>query len=274
MPVTILFAIVQIKIRPYPFKCLMKLLLQKEYRKMEGKQKQGRNLRIDTILAILAVGMFFAPITSATAGHENAAQRIVGRAQVTLHDFMRDAQNVRLRVNLDHAKGVLIFPEVLQGGFILGGSGGTGVFLARDEKTGKWSHPAFFTIGSISLGLQIGGEASAMVMLAMNQEAIDSVLLGCYTGGGNASIALGPVGAGVERSRSLPDVTGKFISFAKSKGVYAGLDLTGSVISERNSLEAAYYGKGVTLEAIILMDMVSNKGADALLETLQKAEAR
>ena len=65
-----------------------------------------------------------------------------------------------------------------------------------------------------------------------------------------------------------------FISFAKSKGVYAGLDLTGSVISERNSLEAAYYGKGVTLEAIILMDMVSNKGADALLETLNNTEAR
>ena len=157
---------------------------------------------------------------------------------------------------------------------ILGGAGGTGVFLVRDEKTGNWSHPAFFTIGTISLGFQIGGQASAVVILAMNQEAVDSLVLACYTVGGNASIALGPVGAGVERSRSLPDVTGKFISFAKSKGVYAGLDLTGSRISERNRLETAYYGKGVTLEDIILMDMVSNKGADALLETLQKAEAR
>jgi len=99
--------------------------------------------------------------------------------------------------------------------------------LVRDEKTGNWSHPAFFTIGTISLGFQIGGQASAVVMLAMNLEAIDSVVLACYTAGGNASIALGPVGAGVERSRSLPDVTGKFLSFARSKGVYAGLNLTG-----------------------------------------------
>ena len=226
------------------------------------------------ILAILAVAMLFAPDTYASSKDENAAQRIVDRAQITLNHFMGDPKNVRLRANLDRAKGVLIFPEVLQGGFILGGSGGTGVFLVRDERTGNWSHPAFFTIGTISLGFQIGGQASAVVILAMNQEAVDSLVLACYTVGGNASIALGPVGAGVERSRSLPDVTGKFISFAKSKGVYAGLDLTGSVISERNSLETAYYGKGVTLEDIILMDMVSNKGADALLETLQKAEAR
>lgn len=97
--------------------------------------------------------MVLASITSATAGHENAAQRIVDTAQVTLNDFIRDPKNVRLRANLVHAKGVLIFPELLQGGFIIGGAGGTGVFLARDEKTRKWSHPAFFTIGSISLGL-------------------------------------------------------------------------------------------------------------------------
>ena len=234
-------------------------------------KKQGRNVRIDPILTVLAIGMVFASITSATAAHENAAQRIVDRAQATLSDFMRDPKSVRLRATLDHAKGVLIFPEVLQGGFILGGSGGTGVFLVRDEETGDWSRPAFFTIGSISLGLQIGGEASAVVMLAMNQEAIDSMLSTGYTMEGNASIALGPVGAGVERRRSLPNVTGKFISFAKSKGLYVGLDLTGSVISERNSLETAYYGKGVTLEDIILMGTVSNKGAAVLLETLKEA---
>ena len=104
---------------------------------MKEKQEQGRKVRIDTILAILAMGMVFASITSATAGHENAAQRIVDRAQVTLNDFIRDPKNVRLRANLDHAKGVLIFPEVLQGGFIIGGSGGTGVFWRGMKKHGS-----------------------------------------------------------------------------------------------------------------------------------------
>jgi len=142
----------------------------------------------------------------------------------------------------------------------------------RDERTGNWSHPAFFRIGSISFGLQIGGETSSVVMLAMNQEAIFSMYYLCYAIGGNASVSLGGMGAGVERSRALPDVTGKFISYAKSKGLYAGLDLTGSRINERTSLDTAYYGKGVTLEDIILLDLVSNKGAAMLLETLQKAK--
>ena len=252
----------------------MKFLQQKEERRMKEKQEQVRNVGIDLILTILAVGMVFASITSAIAGHENAAQRIVDRAQVTLSDFIRDPKKVSLRANLDHARGVFIFPNVLQGGLILGGSGGTGVLLLRDERTGNWSHPAFFTIGTISLGLQIGGEASAVVMLIMNQEALDSMFYIYYTIGGNGSISLGPMGAGFERSRSLPDVTGKFVSYAKSKGLYAGLDLTGSVINERVSLERAYYGKGVTMDDIILLDTVSNKGADGLRETLKKAGSR
>jgi len=237
---------------------------------MKEKQEQGRNVRIDMILAILAVGMVFASITSAIAGHENAAQRIVDRAQITLSDFIHSPKNVSLRVNLDQAKGVLIFPEVLRGGLIFGGSGGTGVLLVRDESTGNWSYPAFFTIGSISLGLQIGGEASGVVMLAMNQEAIDSMFFTSYTIGGHDSISLGPMGAGGERSRYLPDLVGRFISYAKSRGLYAGLDFTGSIISERTSLGKAYYCKDVTLAEIVLMNAVSNKGADNLRETLKK----
>ncbi len=236
--------------------------------------RERMNGAMAMILAILAMAMLFASDTYASSTGENAAQRIVDKAQATLSDFIRDPKNGSLRSNLDHARGVFIFPEVLQGGFILGGSGGTGVLLVRDERTGNWSHLAFVTIGSINLGLQIGGEASAVVMLAMNQEAIYSMFYLCYAMGGNASISLKRMGAGVERSRSLPDVSGKFISFAKSKGLYAGLDLTGSIINERAGLETAYYGKGVTLEDIFLLDLVSNKGAAVLLETFKKAGAR
>jgi len=236
---------------------------------------KGRiNAGMAMISAILAIAMLFASDTYAGSKDQNAAQRIVDRAQVTLNDFIRNPKNIGLRTNLDHAKGVLIFPTVLQGGLILGGSGGTGVLLVQDEKTGNWSYPAFFTIGSISLGLQIGGEESAVVMLAMNQEAIDSLFFTSYTVGGNGSIALGPMGAGVERSRYLPDLVGRFISWTKSRGLYAGLDFTGSIISERTSLEKKYYGKDVTLAEIILMNAVSNEGAAGLVQVLKKTIAR
>jgi len=87
-------------------------------------------------------------------------------------------------------------------------------------------------------------------------------------------LSMGRMGAGVERSRYLPDLVGKFISYAKSAGLYAGLDFTGSIISERTNLEKTYYGKDVTLTEIVLMNAVSNKGADNLLETLKKTGGR
>jgi len=240
-----------------------------------GEIPEGHmNAAMGVILAILSVAMLFASDAGASSKDEMVAQRIVDRAQATLDDFIREPKKVRLRTNLDHAKGVMIFPEVLQGGLILGGSGGNGVILVRDEKTGNWSYPAFLAIKSISLGLQIGGEASSVVMLAMNPEAIDSLFFTSYTMGGSSSISLGVKGVGVERSRYLPDLVGKFISFAKPKGFYAGLTLTGSMIYERNGLETAYYGKQVTLADIILMNMASNKGADGLLETLKRVGAQ
>ena len=236
---------------------------------MGGIPKGHRKSRMATVPAILALLMFVAPDTYASSADQSAAQRIVDAAQTTLNDFMRNPKNVSLRANLDHAEGVLIFPKVLQGGFLLGGSTGTGVFLVRNKRTGKWSHPAFLKINSVSLGLQLGGGVAEVVILAMNQEALDSLFVACYTLGGNASIAIGSKGAGCERSRSLPGVVGKFISFSRSKGLYAGLNLMGSSIAEKEGLERAYYGVITWLEDIVLMDRVSNKGADALREILK-----
>ena len=228
--------------------------------------------RMAMILAILAVVMLLAPDTYASSAEQNAAQRIVDAAQITLKDFMRNSKNVSLRANLDHAMGVLIFPRIVQGGFLLGGSRGTGVFLVRDQRTGNWSHPAFLTMNSVSLGLQLGGGVAEVVILVMNREALDSLFVACYTLGGNVSIALGSKGAGFDRGRSLPLVVGKFISFAKSKGLYAGLNLTGSFIVEREGLERAYYGMITWLEDIVLMDRVSNQGAAGLRETLKSGD--
>jgi hypothetical protein len=81
----------------------------------------------------------------------------------------------------------------------------------------------------------------------------------------------GAVGSGVERNRAMPDVTGSFISLAKSKGLFAGLDLTGSYFEERNKLETEYYGKDITLEDIIVGNSVSNERSAALLESLKRA---
>ena len=223
------------------------------------------------IVALLAAGMVMALYTPARATDREQVQLLVDRARLTFNDFMHDSNYVWLHENIHHAKGVLIFPQVIKGGFIWGGSGGTGVFLARDERTGNWGEPAFYTIGSVTFGLQIGGESAEVVMLAMTHKAIDSLLSSSVKLGGDVSIAVGPVGAGAQANAGVPNITADFVSFAKSKGLYAGLDLQGSVVAVRDSLNMAYCGRNVRPADIIVKRDCSNRGADQLREALRRA---
>lgn len=231
-----------------------------------------RRFNTGTVLAALvAVGMFLASYTPAMASDRDQAQLLVDRARITLSDLLRDPNYIWLHDNIKHAKGVLIFPQVIKGGFIWGGSGGTGVFLARDQRTGDWSEPAFYTLGSVTFGLQIGGEASEVVMLAMTQKAVDSMFSSSFKLGAEASVALGPVGGGAKAQADLPSVTADFLTFAKGKGLYAGLNLEGAVIAVRDSLNTTYCGRDVRPADIIVKKDCSNRGANQLRDALRKA---
>jgi lipid-binding SYLF domain-containing protein len=223
-------------------------------------------IRLFAATAVIAA-MFLAAAPRAMAADAEDAQATVDKARVTLGEFLRDNNYSWLRDHLKEAKGVLIYPQVLKAGFIFGGSGGTGVLLSRDGKSGEWSHPAFYTLGSVSFGLQIGGESAEVILLVMSQKGMDSLLTSKFKLGGDTSIALGPVGAGAKS-----DITTDFISFAKSKGLYAGLNLDGSYLDVRESLNKAYYGKPVTPVDIMVKHSVSNKGAEPLREALKKAK--
>jgi lipid-binding SYLF domain-containing protein len=234
--------------------------------------EKTKQLRINVgiaVLAILAVGLLLVSYTPANAKSNYKAEGLVDKARVTLKEFMRDSTYSWLHENLDRAKGVLIFPQVIKGGLIWGGSGGTGVFLVRDEKTGNWGEPAFYTIGSVTFGFQIGGEAAELVVLAMTEKAIDSLLSSSFKLGGDASIALGPIGGGAKANADIPSVTADFISFAKSKGLYAGLNLEGSVIAVRDSLNRAYYGREVRPADIVVKRAVSNPKSAELRYSLK-----
>lgn len=232
--------------------------------------KDNRRLLI-SILSVLLVtaGMILMPAAPLTAAdYKEAPQGIVDKARVTFDDFMSDQNYTWLHDNLKNAKGLLIFPQVLKAGFVLGGSGGTGVLVLRDEKTCDWSEPAFYTVGSVTLGLQIGGEAAEVIMMVMSQKAVDSLLASSFKMGGDASIALGPIGEGAKSN-----ITADFISFAKAKGLYAGLNLEGSIVKVRESLNSAYYGRDVRPMDIIVKNDVSNEGSHDFLATLKKMSA-
>ena len=143
------------------------------------------------------------------------------------------------------------------------------MLVARNEKTGKWSQPAFYTIGSVTFGLQIGGEAAEVIMMARTQRALDSLYSSSFKLGGDTSIAAGPVGAGA-KSNVMTD----FVSFARTKGAYAGVSLEGAVIKTRDGWNKAYYGKAVRPVDIIVKGAVSNPGSAELRKTIAQAEQR
>jgi len=211
---------------------------------------------------------------TAVAADKAEAQSIVDKSKGAFSTLTGDEAFSWLHGYLKTAKGVLIFPQVLKGGYFLGGSGGTGVLLVKDEATGTWSEPAFYTVGSVTFGLQIGGEAAEVVMVATNQKALDSLLSSTLKLGGDSSIAIGPVGGGAKGAVTIPAVTADFVSFTKTKGLYAGLNLEGSVLAVRDELNRAYYGKEVTPKDIIVHKTVGNAGANELRAALKKATAK
>ena len=189
---------------------------------------------------------------------------LVNKATKTFYDFMADPDMGWVRSNLKKAKAILIIPASYKGGFIFGAEGGTGVLLARDEKTGKWSYPAFYTMGSISFGLQIGGKVSEIILLVMTDRGKDALLSPSFKLGADISVAAGPVGAGAEAK------TFDVLAFARSKGAFGGISVSGAVITARNSMNELYYGKKVRPVDILYLHVVSNKQADKLRAALNK----
>ena len=213
-------------------------------------------------IIILAVLILFVLFTGpAAAADKQDAEGLVYKARGTLDDFMRNKDFSWLRWHLSQAKGVVIYPQVLKAGFIFGGSGGTGVLLVNNK--GEWSQPAFYNVGSVSFGLQAGGETAEIVMLLWTQKAVDALMTTKAKLGGDTSVAMGPMGGGVKG-----DVTADFVSFAKSKGLYAGMNLEGSVVDVREGYNKAYYGKEVTPIQIIVEKKAANKQSEELRKAL------
>lgn len=221
---------------------------------------------------MMVTGMVFLAISAVlliAADDTGPVQGTVDRARDTLREFVLDPHLTWLRQNLDNARGVLIFPEVLKGGHIFGASGGTGVLLVRDDKTGEWSQPAFYTIGSVTSDRKIGGEPSQLVMLVMTQKAIDSLLSTSSKLGEETSVALGPVGIGFKASPDIPNVTGDFIAFTKTRGYYGGLNLEGPIVAVRDALNETYYAEDVRPADIVEKRAVRNTQSAELLETVK-----
>src|SRR5262249_55145356 len=142
---------------------------------------------------------------------------------------------------LESASCIAVFPSVVKGGFIVGARYGRGVASCRSSH-GNWSAPLFITVGGGSVGLQIGAQATDLVLLGMNPSTIDMFTKNRFELGGAASVAAGPVGRSTTASTDLPTIKTEFLSYSRSRGLFAGLSLEGAVIHEDSDTNKTAYG--------------------------------
>lgn len=210
--------------------------------------------------ALLALG--FAQPAAALSDQ----QEIVDKARITFDKLIQSPEFAELPNYVKRAKALMIFPELVKGGFIIGGEGGSGVLVVRDANHG-WSFPAFYTLAAGSLGLQIGGQVSEVVLTIMSDKAIDAVIDNQMKLGGDVSMAAGPLGKGVEAATTT-NLEADVYSFAKTAGLFGGVSLEGAGILKRDSWNANYYGSGATPYAIVIERRFSNPNAQPLRDAL------
>lgn len=195
-------------------------------------------MKIKFAVSLSAILCLFLAINAVAFDKADAIKQS-GKAATVFKEIMAAPDKSVPADVLDKAVCVAVFPQVIKAGFIVGGRGGRGVASCR-TKSG-WSAPAFFDLKGGSVGLQIGAQATDFVLLFMNDGGMNSLLKSKFEMGGDASVAAGPVGRQAGASTDLK-LDAQILSYSRSKGLFAGLELKGAVISLDESDMKAVYG--------------------------------
>jgi lipid-binding SYLF domain-containing protein len=191
------------------------------------------------LLLVLLLSATFATAQSKNAKRISEATSQSQKAAKVFTQVMNVPEKAIPQDLLDKAEAIAVFPDVIKAGFIVGGRGGRGVISRRTGSS--WSAPAFFNLGGGSIGLQIGASSTDFVLLFMNEEALKGLLEDKFEIGGEGSLAAGPIGRSASASTDAQLKAG-ILSYSRSKGLFAGLELKGVVISPDNNDNQAVYG--------------------------------
>ena len=224
-----------------------------------------RRLHALAFALALAAQTAFADVPAPSPEAADAAQ-FVSASRSSLARFLVDPEMTWFRENFAGARAVLIVPRRVRAGLLFGGSGGVGILIARNPETGEWGQPAFYNFGGASVGLQIGGDRSELILLVRSQAALDAFLSKRFQLGAEASVAAGPVGAGTGEQ-----VDEQIVAFVRSKGLYAGAALEGTLIRPATDRNRAFYGRDVTPVDILVRQAVASDEALGLREDLARA---
>src|ERR1700723_2534328 len=195
------------------------------------------------------VGLAAATLCSA---HPNKEEERLENSGVVMQEIMNIPDNIPQEV-LEKAECVIVFPSVLKAAFVVGASYGRGAMVCRSGEhfRGPWGSPAMYALEGGSVGFQIGGQATDLVLLVMNERGATSILNSKVKLGGDASVAAGPVGRDAAANTDAY-MRAEVLSYSRSRGLFAGVSLEGSTLRPDNDATADVYGRKLTAKEIIL----------------------
>ncbi|HEY1678316.1 MAG TPA: lipid-binding SYLF domain-containing protein [Candidatus Sulfotelmatobacter sp.] len=201
-----------------------------------------------TVLVCLAVALMSASVFAADNEHEE--DRVKDSGQV-LKEILNIPDDIPQEL-LDKAECVVILPSVKKGAIGIGGSYGRGVMICRGglHYKGKWGAPALYALEGVSIGFQLGGQATDFVLLVMNPKGAESLLYSKVKLGADASAAAGPKGRTAEGATDIV-MSAEILSYSRNKGLFAGVSLEGSTLRSDGSANEKLYGKKLTAKEII-----------------------
>lgn len=212
---------------------------------------------------------FAAPFLTALPARADAKrQSLVDSCLATARKILGGPDFPDAAGQMVNARGVLIIPELVQGGFIFGAAGGRGVLLGRSSPN-NWSYPAFYMMGSGSVGLQVGGKVSEIVFIIRTEKGLQAVIDHKFKFGAEAGVTMVAVGIGLEGASTAAGGA-DIVAFANSQGLFAGASIEGSYIDADNDWNALYYGAGATAKGVVLDRRYTNPGAEPIRQYLSK----
>lgn len=171
---------------------------------------------------------------------------------------------------IESCSAIAVFPSTISAAFGIGGQYGQGIIMVKSGKNGKWSPPAIFTIAGGSFGFQIGGQATDIVLLIMNERSVDGILQGKFKLGADANVAAGPVGRSAQAATDI-QLKGGILSYSRNRGLFIGINLAGTVLAQHWDGDKELYGKDLSAREILLENKAKMpKSAGKLLKVLEK----
>jgi SH3 domain-containing YSC84-like protein 1 len=214
------------------------------------------------------VGLVAATLCSA---HPNKEQERLENSGVVMQEIMNIPDNIPQEV-LEKAECVIVFPSVLKAAFVVGASYGRGAMVCRSGEhfRGPWGAPAMFALEGGSVGFQIGGQATDLILLIMNERGASSILESKVKLGGDASVAAGPVGRDAAANTDAY-MRAEVLSYSRTRGLFAGVSLEGSTLRPDDNATEDVYGRKLTAREIVLGGHVEvPESGRHLVDVLQK----